>query len=58
MITFIDGIIDLIFKIKRGDTNVVKLKKEFSEHMETSRQENLEKVKLILPNKSTEDVKK
>ena len=49
--TFIDGIINLVFKIKDGDTSVSKIKTDFTDHMEKSRDENLEKLRYVLPQK-------
>lgn len=54
LITCIDGLIDLYFKFKRGDMTVGKLKKDFKEQMEESRDANYEKLKLVLPGKGTE----
>jgi hypothetical protein len=58
LITIIDGFIDLSFKLKRGDTNLGKMKKDFEEHMEKSREESFEKIKLVLPTKGEEGVRK
>ena len=42
LITFIDGFIDITFKVKNGETSVEKISKDFKEHMEKTREENME----------------
>lgn len=49
LVTFIDGIIDVVFKVKSGQTSVKKMQKDLKDHLEKSHEENYKKLKGILP---------
>jgi len=46
LITFIDGFIDITFKVKQGETSIDKISKDFKEHMEKTREENMQRMGL------------